>query len=188
MANDFDVDSENISARWVTLTEHGTLWLYASDGHLNYLPDENFVGWDSFGYRVYDGEDYSNTVVCNILVGLLGDANMDGTVDAGDAQLLAANWRMASGATWSDGDFNGDGAVNDKDATLLAANWLRTVGPPSAVPEPGVFVPIAGMFLMGLFWPALSEKTALRPDYSSIVGWVEQIVSSVGLRSLSWFA
>jgi hypothetical protein len=53
---------------------------------------------------------------------LPGDANYNGTVDAGDAAILAGNWGM-SGMNWGDGDFTGDGMVNAPDASILAANW-----------------------------------------------------------------
>ncbi|MBN2293889.1 MAG: cadherin-like domain-containing protein, partial [Pirellulales bacterium] len=58
--------------------------------------------------------------------GIIGDANMDGTVNDADAAILAANWLTQSGATWLQGDFNDDGQVNDIDATLLATNWQAT--------------------------------------------------------------
>jgi hypothetical protein len=70
-----------------------------------------------------------------------GDANADGVVDAADASILGANWRLATGATWGMGDFNGDHAVDDADAAILAANW--TVSAESSVPEPGTLVLLA---------------------------------------------
>ncbi len=62
--------------------------------------------------------------------GLPGDANLDGTVNDADAELLADNWQKQSYATWAEGDFNGDGRVNEIDATLLATNWKKTLAPP----------------------------------------------------------
>jgi len=59
------------------------------------------------------------------------DADNSGTVDELDAQALATNWGLATGAGWADGDFTGDGAVNAFDASVLAANWGATDTPPS---------------------------------------------------------
>jgi hypothetical protein len=52
----------------------------------------------------------------------LGDATLDGKVDAFDLNKLAANWQ-ATAKVWSGGDFNGDGKVDAFDLNLLAANW-----------------------------------------------------------------
>ena len=60
---------------------------------------------------------------------LLGDANLDGTVNQTDSAIVSSNWLMLSGAGWGDGDFNGDQRVDDRDATVMAANFGRTVPP-----------------------------------------------------------
>lgn len=78
-----------------------------------------------------------------------GDANCDGKVDAGDAEVLAKNWLAAGGVVWEMGDFNGDQIVDDKDAALLAANWQDAGS--ASVPEAGSLVLIIsalGMFLV----------------------------------------
>ena len=84
-----------------------------------------------------------------------GDADKNGTVDAVDAAILAANWQMQSGATWADGDFNGDHMVNDIDATLMATNWQSTTGGSSAsVPEPGtitLLLSVIGAVFLALY-------------------------------------
>jgi hypothetical protein len=54
---------------------------------------------------------------------IAGDANRDGSVDVGDLGILAANYGIASDATWDQGDFNGDGAVDVGDLGILAANY-----------------------------------------------------------------
>ena len=63
-----------------------------------------------------------------------GDADGNGTVDANDAAILAANW-LHGDKTWGEGDFNDDGAVDEADATLLAANWTISMAD-ATVPEP----------------------------------------------------
>jgi prepilin-type processing-associated H-X9-DG protein/prepilin-type N-terminal cleavage/methylation domain-containing protein len=53
---------------------------------------------------------------------LLGDVNLDGTVNGVDFGILAANFNH-SVSRWDQGDFNYDGAVNGVDFGDLAANF-----------------------------------------------------------------
>jgi len=53
---------------------------------------------------------------------LLGDANLDGLVNAADFTILAANFNQPV-TGWDEGDFNYDGLVNAADFTDLAANF-----------------------------------------------------------------
>ena len=57
-----------------------------------------------------------------------GDANFDGTVNALDLSIVAANWLTAVGNGVPDGDFNSDGTVNALDLSMLATNWLSSSG------------------------------------------------------------
>jgi hypothetical protein len=57
---------------------------------------------------------------------LLGDANLDGTVNGEDFTILASNFNQ-SVTGWDQGDFNYDGTVNGEDFTLLAANFNQGV-------------------------------------------------------------
>jgi hypothetical protein len=52
---------------------------------------------------------------------LLGDANLDGTVNSEDFTPFSHNLSQ-SGMTWDDGDFNYDGTVNAEDFTLFSHN------------------------------------------------------------------
>jgi hypothetical protein len=56
-----------------------------------------------------------------IMFTLLGDANLDGTVNAEDYTPFAEHIGQ-SGMSWDDGDFNYDGTVNAEDYTLFAHN------------------------------------------------------------------
>lgn len=56
---------------------------------------------------------------------LLGDANLDNTVDLLDLTTLSANWSQ-SDMIWSEGDFNYDGEVDLLDLTILGSNWGST--------------------------------------------------------------
>ncbi len=93
---------------------------------------------------------------------LPGDADNNGTVDADDAALLAANWLTTGNAAWCQGDFNGDGNVDDLDAAILAANWLRGVAPDAAVPEPSTLALLwglaVGLSVYGICRPGKHEQ------------------------------
>jgi autotransporter-associated beta strand protein len=75
-----------------------------------------------------------------------GDANMDGSVDTVDFNILASNFSQSS-KNWTDGDFNYDTVVDTVDFSLLASNFGQTLPAASAasslgsvgalVPEPG---------------------------------------------------
>ena len=60
--------------------------------------------------------------------GIPGDANLDGTVNATDFNLLAGHFNQTS-QNWLTGDFNGDGVVNASDFDLLAANYGTSLQP-----------------------------------------------------------
>ena len=57
-----------------------------------------------------------------VMYTLLGDANLDGLVNAADFTILAANFNQPV-TSWDQGDFNYDGLVNAADFTDLAANF-----------------------------------------------------------------
>jgi len=46
---------------------------------------------------------------------LPGDANLDGSVDGTDLNIVLSNYGVTSGGTWFTGDFNGDGAIDGTD-------------------------------------------------------------------------
>ena len=140
---DSDIDSLVRLSRDTGETEIVPLTHYADSVYYFtlYLPGgtgDLFAFWDS---------STEPLTVCGHTLSV-GDANGDGTVDADDAAILAANWLRDDGVAWADGDFNGDGTVDDIDATLLASNWSMTS---ASVPEPSVLALLAfGLTL--LFW------------------------------------
>jgi hypothetical protein len=92
-----------------------------------------------------------------IMFTLLGDANLDGTVNAEDFTLFSEHLGQ-SGVMWDDGDFNYDGTVNTEDFTLFSQNLGQSAaadGPLNAansinlanVPEPAC----AGMITLAGF-------------------------------------
>ncbi len=60
-----------------------------------------------------------------IMFTLLGDANLDGTVNAEDFTPFSQNLGQG-GTMWDDGDFNYDGTVNSEDFTPFSANIGQT--------------------------------------------------------------
>lgn len=76
----------------------------------------------------------------------VGDATLDGIVNADDAARLAENWLKTGGSDWTMGDFNNDDKVDDIDAALMAANWgYGNGGGTASVPEPST---IAGLLVL----------------------------------------
>ena len=69
----------------------------------------------------------------HVNVAHFGDANLDGTVNLNDFNVLASNFGQTN-SVWEQGDFNEDGTVNLNDFNLLAANFGKTIqpAPPSA--------------------------------------------------------
>ena len=65
--NDTDLENDPLTAIGITGTEHGSLTLY-SDGSLNYTPEANYNGTDTFTYKANDGTSDSlpATVTLNI--------------------------------------------------------------------------------------------------------------------------
>ncbi len=76
---------------------------------------------------------------------LIGDANLDGTVNASDLNKVGLHW-FQDPARWSAGDFTADGFVNVDDLNHVGQNWLQSVpsaNAASAVPEPMTHLLIA---------------------------------------------
>src|SRR5262249_2184177 len=65
--NDIDVDGNPLSAILVSGTAHGALTLNA-DGSFTYTPAANYIGSDSFTYKVNDGTADSNVATADITV------------------------------------------------------------------------------------------------------------------------
>ena len=93
----------------------------------------------------WEGDEMNGTLGVDDVraLGLPGDADFDGRVNAAD--LLALRRNLGSAAAggaegWRSGDFNFDGRVDGRDAVLLRDNLGRSVAPPAlavnVVPEP----------------------------------------------------
>jgi probable HAF family extracellular repeat protein len=83
---------------------------------------------------------------------MLGDANLDGTVDIADLSILLTNFDK-TGLAWADGDFNGDGTVDISDLSNMLTNYDHTAGVSAAgvkaVPEPSSLL-LVGAIAIGL--------------------------------------
>ncbi len=101
LANDTDSDGDVLRTEDdpVTLPSHGTLrwnwYMYGppEGGGFEYTPDPDWNGTDTFTYRAYDGEEYSEPVTVTITVTAVADApvaSADGATQV--AKLPGAPW------------------------------------------------------------------------------------------------
>ena len=74
---------------------------------------------------------------------LLGDANLDGTVDVSDFNAWNAA-KFTDTPQWTSGDFNADGTVDVSDFNLWNGNKFTRSGGPVSVPEPHISLLAAG--------------------------------------------
>lgn len=72
LENDADLDGEMLYSEVVSDPVHGILSL-SPNGAFSYMPAENFNGVDSFTYRTFDGELYSDAVTVMLTIGPLND-------------------------------------------------------------------------------------------------------------------
>lgn len=88
---------------------------------IGYGEASSLLGLTSGQSATWNGVSVDATSVL-LSYALVGDTNLDGSVNFLDLTALAASYGSA-GATWAQGDFNYDGAVNFLDLTALAANY-----------------------------------------------------------------
>lgn len=107
LANDIDVDNDELTATVDTGPTSGTLQLN-SDGSFSYTPAADFFGEDSFSYTVSDGTTTSDPVVVTLTVNPLEDVPLATDDSYGvdeDGSLAVA---AASGVLANDSDADGD--------------------------------------------------------------------------------
>ena len=68
-----DVENDNLTFQLVTNTKNGAL-LLNSDGSFNYTPTKDYFGTDTFYFKAYDGQLYSNISYYAININPLNDA------------------------------------------------------------------------------------------------------------------
>lgn len=103
LANDSDADGDPLSATLLSGPSHGTLTLNA-DGRLEYTPDANFHGTDTFTYRAGDGAVLSEPATVTIVV-----------LPANDAPIASAQ----SVSTDEDSLISGSATATDVDGDAL---------------------------------------------------------------------
>lgn len=110
----------------------------------------NEARFDLNGNGVVDVEDRDEWL-STFEQSLVGDANLDGTVDSGDLNIVGLNWQSDSVSGWAQGDFNGDGKVNSSDLNDVGRNWRVSgaAAAPASVPEPNGTL-LAMLALVGL--------------------------------------
>ncbi len=112
-------------AGWITSAYAGATWTGA--GITSSAAGANSA---SYGLGYADGVDHAVGSLppgeIEVMYTLLGDANLDGTVNAEDFTLFSSHLGQ-SGMMWDDGDFNYDGTVNAEDFTLLSQNSGQAV-------------------------------------------------------------
>ncbi len=84
----------------------------------------------------------------NLPATLIGDANQDCSVGAGDYAIWAASFGQTG--VGLPADFDGDGTVGAGDYVLWAANFGQTCPPDLSVPEPPTAALMLGMLALGL--------------------------------------
>jgi len=67
LGNDTDLNLDLLTAENFSDVSHGTL-TFNSDGSFTYTPDLNYTGSDSFTYKAWDGQEYSNLATVTITV------------------------------------------------------------------------------------------------------------------------
>lgn len=120
LLNDADIEGSPLALELLTTTANGTLNLN-DDGSFNYLPNQHFVGTDSFTYRVNDGQLDSSSATVTIRVTnqapvLWGkhyfvseDSVVEGSIAATDADGDALTYELVSGVALGELDFRADG-------------------------------------------------------------------------------
>ncbi|MFC1727572.1 tandem-95 repeat protein [Patescibacteria group bacterium] len=105
-ASDIDLPAQTLTYSVNTGVSHGTLSAL-SGNQVTYTPDENYVGSDSFTFKVNDGVIDSNTAIVAITVTPVNDApvaNPDTESVDEDTVLTLAKWDLVGNDEDVDGD------------------------------------------------------------------------------------
>ncbi len=83
--NDLDPDTSNMNSMTITENEGDVaVVVQAGEDYLVYTPAPGFHGVREFDYTIDDGYGTPSTATVTVAVGMRGDCNKDGKVDAGD--------------------------------------------------------------------------------------------------------
>ena len=130
-------DLDSLYAAFGTSVTPDSGFDYTGDGVVG---PEDILGW------LDDASVSTNTANPSGLTYVLGDANLDGSVNSVDLGLLLNNFNDETGLiTWGGGELDGDGIVNSVDLGLLLNNFnFTSASAVSAVPEPSAFALLLG--------------------------------------------
>lgn len=104
-------------------------------------------------------------LVENVLGTFLGDANLDGRVDARDLNAVGIHWQGAGDCLrWADGNFDSDRDVDVTDLNVLGINWLS--GMPAAARVPRAPLP-ARLAIVDTSLPTFTAHTAVPTQVTS---------------------
>ena len=107
LANDSDPNDDPLTAELVTDVSNGTLTLY-SNGSFDYTPNGDWNGVDSFIYKAYDGQDYSNDANAVITVNAVNDPPTADDDAYSVDQDITLNVSEANGVLDNDTDVEND--------------------------------------------------------------------------------
>ena len=111
LANDLDPDG-TFSASHHGSPSHGTLARSAQDGSFEYLPEEGFVGTDTFVYRVQD-DDGNYSSYATVTIEVVPDPNASGNrapaVEGDHYTVTEGEWLNVSGPGRLANDYDLDG-------------------------------------------------------------------------------
>jgi len=91
MSNDYDIDGDNLSLQSVTNPSHGTASIVR--GLVNYIPDADYFGTDSFDYTITDGNGGTATATVSMTITSINDnpvinsMSLDGVLIGGDMSV-----------------------------------------------------------------------------------------------------
>jgi len=108
----------------------------AASGHKTAI---GYIEASDTGQTSFEGQSVDPTAILAKYT-YSGDANLDGSVNTTDFNLLAANFGGSS-KRWFNADFNFDGSVNTTDFNLLASNFGLTIASDPAAGALGALVP-----------------------------------------------
>lgn len=126
-ANGLVIDNNSAVARSLTTNLNTSSCMYIKEIYSNQILANNTcvtsiqmnnIPPNSGRVLQYSQSAITNPISC--------DLNGDGVVGTGDLNIMAAHFRMSSGATAAEGDLNGDGAINIIDFSILALHWGQT--------------------------------------------------------------
>jgi len=102
--NDFDPDGDPYAITSVDSPTYGILLWCDPDGQCAYLPDEGFVGTDSFEYEISDG---SLSATATVTITVIEPATIKGTVKDADTDKKIPDVLIVADGRWTHTDSKG---------------------------------------------------------------------------------